>query len=285
MREETEKPKHRSDLRIYFGKKYFSLRRHIRWLFGGFRFAKLRDEKLNYPHYTHSTPLLRKLRNVDMYMQHNKIINLGIALKKVNNVVLYPGETFSYWKLIGKPTRLKGYREGMVLQLGTVKAGTGGGLCQLSNLIYWLTVHTPLTVTERHRHGFDVFPDSNRSQPFGSGATCLYNYVDLMIKNNTGQKFQLQVEMNEGELKGSWMSDFPPNYRYEVYEREHFFQTEYWGGVTRHNLLYRRVYDLDDILLADEYVVENHAITMYSPFLPDGEDKSGARGVEGKEIT
>ena len=46
---------------------------------------------------------------------------------------------------------------------------TGGGLCQLSNLIYWMTLHTPLTITERYRHSYDVFPDSNRTQPFGSG--------------------------------------------------------------------------------------------------------------------
>ena len=30
--------------------------------------------------------------------------------------------------------------------------------CQLANLIYWMTVHTPLTVVERHRHGYDVSP-------------------------------------------------------------------------------------------------------------------------------
>lgn len=44
-----------------------------------------------------------------------------------------------------------------------------------------MALHTPLTVTERHRHGYDVFPDAERTIPFGSGATCFYNYGDLMI--------------------------------------------------------------------------------------------------------
>ena len=70
----------------------------------------------------------------------------------------------------------------MVLHYGSFQTGIGGGLCQLSNLIYWMTLHTPLTVTERYRHSFDVFPDSRRTQPFGSGATCSYNYLDLQIK-------------------------------------------------------------------------------------------------------
>ena len=62
--------------------------------------------------------------------------------------------------------------EGMILRNGRVASGVGGGLCQMTNLLYWMTLHTPLTVTERWRHGYDVFPDSNRTQPFGSGATC-----------------------------------------------------------------------------------------------------------------
>ena len=57
----------------------------------------------------------------------------------------------------------------MVLFLGQIGGDIGGGLCQLSNLIFWMTLHTPLTVTERYRHSHDVFPDANRTQPFGSG--------------------------------------------------------------------------------------------------------------------
>ncbi|MEI3305466.1 MAG: VanW family protein [Dysosmobacter sp.] len=45
--------------------------------------------------------------------------------------MLAPGETFSYWKLIGKPSRRKGYLEGMVLFLGRIGSDVGGGLCRL----------------------------------------------------------------------------------------------------------------------------------------------------------
>lgn len=83
----------------------------------------------------------------------------------------------------------------MILMDGGFQAGIGGGLCQLSNLIFWMPLHTTLTVVERHRHRYDVFPDSNRTQPFGSGATCYYPYVDLMIRNDTQDEYQLKLEV------------------------------------------------------------------------------------------
>lgn len=269
MKKSVEKPKQRAAWRMYLGGKYFSMKRHLFWRMSGIDFARVRNEALTYMHATHRTPLLRKLKDVDMYLQYNKITNLKIALPKINHTVLYPGETLSYWRLIGKPSKRKGYQKGMVLLGGGFAEGTGGGLCQLSNLIYWMTLHTPLTVIERHRHGYDVFPDSNRTQPFGSGATCFYNYGDLMIQNNTNQKFELRLQLSEQELIGYWFSDIPPMVQYEVYEKEHEFRPEYWGGYTRHNVLHRRIYDMNDALLDDEFVVENHAITMYPPFLSE----------------
>jgi vancomycin resistance protein VanW len=109
----------------------------------------------------------------------------------------------------------------MVLHNGKCYAGLGGGLCQLSNLIYWLTLHTPLTVVERWRHNYDVFPDAERTQPFGSGATVVYNYVDLQIRNETEDVYRLSLKLDDEYLYGSWQSMHAPVYRYEVYESEH----------------------------------------------------------------
>ncbi|MCL2573619.1 MAG: VanW family protein [Defluviitaleaceae bacterium] len=267
----TKQPKNRSRLRLKLGVLYYRLKRYAVWAFGGIKFAETNDNMLTNEHFSHQTPLLRKLKDVDMQLQYNKAANLRIAVAKLNSVIIRPGETFSYWQLIGKPTRRKGYLLGMVLQNGAAQSGIGGGLCQLSNLIYWTTLHTSLTVVERHRHGYDVFPDADRTQPFGSGATCFYNYGDLMIKNNTAQLFQLKLEVTESHLKGTWMSDKPLDCRYEVYEKAHLIKSEYWGGYTRHNLIRRGVYNLNGVLIGDEFVAENHAIMMYSPLLPEKE--------------
>ena len=155
----------------------------------------------------------------------------------------------------------------MQLQQGKVQAAIGGGLCQLSNLIFWMAMHTPLTIVERWRHSFDVFPDANRTQPFGSGATCSYNYIDLQLRNDTDQPFQLRLRLSETHLHGEWRAAKPLEVRYEVYESDHLFRQEYWG-YTRHNRIARHVYDRETgEHLYDEPLVENHAITMYNPLL------------------
>lgn len=268
-------PKKRSKYRILAGKLYYRLRRRLIWAFGGYKFAvKKESQPYQYIYASHSTPLLRRLKDVDMQLQYNKITNLKLAAAKVNDIILQPGETFSYWRLIGKPTKRKGYQEGLVLFCGKLDRGIGGGLCQLSNLIYWITIHTPLTVVERYRHSYDVFPDSNRTQPFGSGATCVYNYRDLMIRNDTKQPFQLKIWLTESELCGCWRTRHKPSESYEVYEKEHYMTREIFGKYSRHNVICRKVFDSDGNEIADEYVTENHALMMYEPLL---EEKSGSR--------
>ena len=203
-----------------------------------------------------------------MALQENKVKNLKLAVEKLNGTILHPGETFSYWRLIGKPSRRKGYQEGMVLFLGQIGSDVGGGLCQLSNLIFWMTLHTPLTVVERYRHSHDVFPDANRTQPFGSGATCAYPHRDLMIRNDTDQDFQLRVWVGETHLEGEWRSVVPPVVWYDIVEKNACMDQAAWGGYVRHNELYRKCYDCEGTLLGEQFLFANDAIMMYSPLLP-----------------
>jgi vancomycin resistance protein VanW len=264
----TMRPRKRSKVRLFLGKRYFTFKKFIGWL-SGKKLCSCKDTIDNYPFivFAHCTPLLRQLKNVDMWMQHNKVKNLEIAVSELDGIVLKPEEVFSYWKLIGKPTSRKGYLPGMQLDHGKLKAEIGGGLCQLSNLIYWVTLHTPLTVLERWRHSYDVFPDSDRKQPFGSGATCSYNYIDLQIQNYNSSPFLLHLYLTDTHLVGEWRSTVPFNDKYEVYEREHWISSEYWGGYVRHNIIARKIYNKSNELIKDEYITENHAIMMYEPLL------------------
>ncbi|MFZ5828131.1 MAG: VanW family protein [Bacillota bacterium] len=266
----TRKPKHRSSLRMALGTVYFTIRRWIQWTLTRTDWARSFTDPLSVPHvlFSHRTPLYRRLRNLDMWLQENKVTNLRIALARLNGLVLEPGETFSYWRLIGSPSARNGYVEGLALHNGELRVEVAGGLCQLSNLIYWMTLHTPLTVTERWRHNYDVFPDADRTLPFGSGATCFYNYVDLQIRNETGQRMVLHLYLTDTDLVGEWRADQPSSYSYEVYEADHEIRHEPWGGYTRHNTLRRRVFNVEGEQVGDEFITENHAVMMYEPLLP-----------------
>ncbi|WP_349410029.1 VanW family protein [Pseudalkalibacillus sp. SCS-8] len=278
MNLENVRPKKRSKLRITLGKIYYTYKRKWIWVLKHKSYARQQsEERLSYQAITHCTPLLRQLKNVDMWYQHNKIINLQIAIKQLDGLILEPGKTFSYWRSIGKPTRRKGYVEGMVLHYGKFMPGIGGGLCQLSNLIFWMTLHTPLQITERHRHSFDVFPDSNRTQPFGSGATCSYNYMDLQIHNPSANTYQLSLKLKDGYLIGEWRCSNPQLYRYEVYEGSHHIQMAYWGSYIRNNTIRRRIYNGQNVQLDDEFIAENYAIMMYQPYLEHTDTRNARR--------
>ena len=269
------RPIERSKYRLLAGKVYYTLSRYLLWYSGRIKFAgKRSDDRLPYECFSHRTPLFRELKDVDDQYQINKVTNLKLAVNRMNGLTLKPGETFSYWKLIGKPSSRKGYLPGMILYCGTYHMGVGGGLCQLSNLLYWITLHTPLTVVERYRHSYDVFPDSNRTQPFGSGATCYYPYRDLMIKNDTDQEFQLLVRVGETQLEGCWRTQKPIPYQYKIIEKNHIMKAEYWGGFSRHNELYRKRFSKDGVFLDEEYITENHALMMYSPFLTEEKEST-----------
>src|SRR5690606_16094322 len=127
----------------------------------------------------HRSPLLRRLGDSEMWLQHNKVTNLRIAAERVHGLVLGPGQEFSFWRTVGEATRRKGYLEGMRLHRGEVRSGIGGGICQLANLLHWMVLHTPMVVTERSEHAFDPFPDNGRVVPWGVGCAVAYNYVDL----------------------------------------------------------------------------------------------------------
>ncbi len=279
--------KHRSALRVKLGEKFYCFVRHCVWIRYRSLFASLGKnspgeskirEQFPFVAASHSSPLYRNLSKTDTALQNGKVNNVSVALKKISGLVLSPGKIFSYWKLIGNPTQKKRYQNGMMLVNGKPVAAIGGGLCALSNLLYWLTLHTPLSVIERFRHSYDVFPDSNRTQPFGSGATCVYNYRDLMIRNDTSSDYAILIWIDGGVLHGEWRTKNPVRDFYEVYQKEHWISSEMGGVYVRHNTIWRKHFvqespEAGRRLLSDEYVTENHALMMYEPLLESRADE------------
>ena len=250
------------------GRWFYVQKRRVEWLLENKKWAKRREEPFGVSVFQHRTPMLRPLKNVEMYLQHNKATNLRLAAAKIDGLVIQPGETFSFWKTVGNPTARRGYLEGLVLENGRIGKGVGGGLCQMGNLLYWMALHSPLTVTERWRHSYDVFPDQGRTLPFGSGATLAYNYIDLQLRNDTPAPLQLRVWRSGTHLHGEIRAAAPPAERYEILECDHLIRHEPWGGYSRHNRLVRRVFSVaTGDLLREEDVAENHTLMMYQPFL------------------
>ena len=156
----------------------------------------------------------------------------------------------------------RGYLDGLCISQGQAEPGIGGGLCQLSNLIYWMVLHTPLTIVERHRHSFDPFPDCDRVIPFGTGVTVFYNYVDLQFANPTTQTFQITISFDDTYIKGEIFCDAQLTATYRVFERKHHFIKEN-GKFYRSNEIWRESFQ-GGVKQCEELLFTNFCEVKYS---------------------
>lgn len=108
-----------------------------------------------------------------------KIQNLRVAAQTLHRRVLLPGEIFSFWRQVGAPWRMRGFKKGREVREGCVIPTTGGGLCQLSGALLEVASSIDCELVERHRHTAlpaDVAYDPRRD------ATIFWNYVDFRFR-------------------------------------------------------------------------------------------------------
>ncbi|MER2563643.1 MAG: VanW family protein [Myxococcaceae bacterium] len=237
------------------------LMRHVAQRLGGHAPARTKQEALEFRVFKHTSKLIRVAPGVDLALQHGKVQNLRVAIPFISNVVLRPGETFSFYDLVGEPTRARGFVEGVELRDGVPQPGVGGGLCQLANMLHWLVLHSPLTVVERHHHSLDPFPDSGRVVPFGSGATLFYNYLDFRFRNDTDTTFQVRLWLTDKLLEGELRSSRKWPEKFHVFERNHRFMRE-GTEVFRENELWREVRRAG-VLEHEERLFKHRARVLY----------------------
>lgn len=242
------------------------IQRYRKWYFNNNIFAsKVEKDLLPKRIKKHQSILIRKLGDSDKQLQINKVVNLKIAAKKIDKIIIHPGETFSFCKLVGKPTSKKGYVMGMELSMGKARPGIGGGICQIANMLHWLILHSPLTVIEKSNHSFDPFPDEGRTLPFGSGAAIFYNYVDFQFKNDTQQIFQIHLQVTDTHLEGELRSLQELKHSYHIFEKNHRFikiENEYF----RENEIWRDTIDKrTGQKISSDLMKKNFAKVTYIP--------------------
>ncbi|MBQ2899024.1 MAG: VanW family protein [Oscillospiraceae bacterium] len=242
-----------------------TLRRNIKDFLSSEKIAKEKSPEL-LPNIlkSHSSVLVRRLEGVDIRLQENKVTNIRLAAEKINGIIINPGETFSFWKAVGKTTEKEGYLEGLVIKRGgKLGADIGGGLCQMANMVHWLVLNSPMTVTELHHHSDALFPDERRRVPFGTGTSVVNNYVDYRFKNNTEQKVQIVVWIEDGELCGELRSEKPYPFRYKLVEENHHFRKE-GEKFYRISQVYRLVIERETGKeMKKELILDNHSLVMY----------------------
>ncbi len=243
------------------------IRRRIQWKLSTTKFSQDKSsEPLAFRVKKHQSKLIRKLGNSDLRLQHNKVDNLKIVIARISGMIIHPGETFSFCKTVGLPTKKRGFKPGIELSFGEAQEGVGGGICQSSNLLHWLALHSSLTIVERHHHSFDPFPDNGRVLPFASGATVFYNYIDFQVKNETNHTFQLNLWLTDKLLEGEIRIDTELDYAFHVYEEKHAFVKKEDQYFRTNELWRKRIAKFESgKILEREFIFRNMARVLYNP--------------------
>ena len=217
-----------------------------------------------------SSHLIKRGKDIDPVLQENKAVNIRLANQRLNGILIRPGETFSFWQIVGKTTKRKGYRDGRILMRNHLLPGIGGGLCNLTNTIHRVVLLSPMTVTEFHSHSDALAPDEGARVPFSSGTSVFYNNGDYRFRNDTDQTFQLLLWCDADNLYAELRCEHALPHSYRIVEEGHHFQKE-GDNYYRVSKIYKETLDaVTGEVTARELVLDNHSQVMYDPSLiPD----------------
>ena len=158
-----------------------------------FRYANKKNKRIRYKGNIQIIQEIKQTKTTSA-----KLNNIKVALKKIEEIQINPNEVFSFWKTVGRPSKKNGYIESRSIVNGQITPTIGGGLCQLSGLIYYASLLANLETIERHNHSKDIYTDKTRFTPLGSDAAVVYGFKDLKIKNNLKEsiRFSFLLEKN-----------------------------------------------------------------------------------------
>ena len=230
----------------------------------GIRFADTKSKK-KLPNIiaSQSSGLIKRGKGIDPVLQENKAVNIKLASAKINGIIIRPGETFSFWRTVGKITKKKGYLDGRIISGNKLTPGLGGGLCNLGNTIHRLILHGPLEVTEFHSHSDALAPDEGKRVPFSSGTSVYYNYIDYRFKNNTDHNVQLLAWCKDDKLYCQLRSEVPTPYNYNLAEENHHFHKD-GDKYYRISKIYKITTDKKTGKIIEKKLVrDNHSEVMY----------------------
>ena len=139
----------------------------------------------------------------------NKTHNIDLTIQALHGLVIEPNQIFSFWHFVKAPTQKNGYQIGRNLIQGQVTEDIGGGICQISCLLYLNALKTGLRIIERHAHSVDIYQEHERFTPLGSDAAVVYAYKDLQFQNHLDFPIQIQILRQHNQLLALFITKRP----------------------------------------------------------------------------
>ena len=146
--------------------------------------------------YPHSVSITQPILNATTEQsKNNKVHNIRLAARLIEDIEIKPQEVFSFWRSVGHPSKKNGYKKGINIIEGNIVEDYGGGLCQLSSIIYHTALVVRLSVIERSNHSVDLYQHQERYTPLGSDSAVFYGYKDLRLRNDFKHPVSFRFEV------------------------------------------------------------------------------------------
>ena len=173
--------------------------------------------------------------------------NVKLACDFCDNIILNPGDEFSYNGAVGPRTYERGFKDATVYVAGTTEEGVGGGICQVSSTIYTAALHADLEITERYNHSYTV-----TYVPLGEDATVVYGAKDFRFRNNTDYPIKLDISYGASSMTVKIIGTNLTN------------KTVKMSTTTLSKTPFETIYKLDESLPVDTTEVKNNGYTAYT---------------------
>jgi vancomycin resistance protein YoaR len=127
----------------------------------------------------------------------NRIKNITNAVKKLDGVLIKPGEEFSAIRYAGPFTSEEGFLPEMVIKGNEITPEVGGGMCQIGTTLFRMAMNSGMPISQRRNHSLVVgyYADPVNGNP-GTDATLYEPSVDFKFINDTGGYLLIQTSID-----------------------------------------------------------------------------------------
>ncbi len=141
-----------------------------------------------------------------------RVHNIHLLASKLNNVIIAPGEVFSFNQIIGPRTADKGFVEAPAIINGDLLPAIGGGVCQVATTLFNSVFFGGYDIKERHNHSLYI-----SNYPNGRDAGVSYPSPDLKFRNDTSAHLLIKTWYSNSSITVSiYSTDFNTEVTYET---------------------------------------------------------------------
>ena len=125
----------------------------------------------------------------------DRVKNVENGTSKIDGIIVYPGDEFSFYEYVVPFTKENGYELGGSYENGETVYTYGGGICQVVTTLYQALLNAEIEITQRYAHSMTVV-----YAELGGDAAIAGTYKNLKFRNNYDFPIYLEGYCKNGNV-------------------------------------------------------------------------------------